>query len=246
MSRILFVTVGTSAAENEEIKEHNQKLKDRLGDDDARKLIAEMEEQGEDLAPLKAVLLNAHREFWEARDAYRKEPANFRLTSAETISTFMSLGALERGVDKAVLLNSDTAMGRMCGEINEILFRDYLFAAGKAGKDDVILEEIEGLNPRERDSKPFSVYPQVRAIVDRYAMGNKSQPLFNITGGYKGLIPPITHLAWTRYEKRSPRILYMHDSMRATVTVLKPAQDGQEMRENNEPVGRTTAFVDLS
>jgi len=244
MCRILFVTVGTSAAENPEIAKHSAALKDRLGDDDARTLITSLEEQPEQIASLRELLLAAHREFWDERDAYRKDPVHFRHTSAETISTFMALGFLQRGVDRAVLLVSDTTIGRVCGSINETLFRDYLFVTREGHRDDVIVEEIKGLNPSEENPELFKVYPQVRAIVDRYTADNECQPLFNITGGYKGLIPPLTHLAWTRYKERSPEVLYMHDSMKATIT-LSPRQDGLEMREEATRIVRTQANVRL-
>jgi len=242
MCRILFVTVGTSAAENPEIAKHSPALKDRLGDDDARTLITNLEEQPEQVVSLRELLLSAHREFWDERDAYRKDRDHFRHTSAETISTFMALGYLQHGVDKVVLLVSDTTLGRLCGSINETLFREYLFVTREGSRDDVMVEEITGLNPREENPEFFKVYRQVRDIVERYTAGNECQPLFNITGGYKGLIPPVTHLAWNQYKERSPEVLYMHDSMKATIT-LSPRQDGLEMREEATRIVRTEANV---
>jgi hypothetical protein len=235
MTRILFVTVGTSAAENEEIAEHSPALKERLGDDDARTLIARLEDQPAQIAALQELLLAAHREFWEERDAYRKDSEHFRYTSAETISTFMALGSLQHGLDKVVLLVSDTVIGRVCGNINQALFGDYLFLPGDGSQEGAVIEEIKGLNPAPKKPEPFQkVYPQVRAILERYTAGNTSQLVFNISGGLKGLIPPITHLACTEYKGRSPEILYLHDTMRATVT-LSPRQDGWKLDEEIRP-----------
>ena len=137
---------------------------------------------------------------------------------------------LQRGHDKVVLLASDTVIGQVCGRLNETLFRDYLFRIDKGDKSDVVLESIKGLNPTTDRKELFQVYPQVRSILDRHIKDDACQALFNITGGFKGLIPPITHLAWTRYARPSTKLLYMHDTMPATVT-LSPGQGGFEMRE---------------
>jgi len=249
MPRVVFVTVGLSAVDNKEIAEKSDALREQMGEDDARVLFNRLEDRPEQVDAIEALFLESHRDFWNERDGYRETREHFRQTSAEMISTYMaivsgSLGSgsfLQPGRDKVVLLLSDTVPGRVCGNINRVLFREFLFRPKSPQEQDIVLETIKGLDASGEDPERFYIYPQVTEIIDRHAKDSESEVLFNIGGGYKGTIPAITHIAWTRYADRA-KILYMHDSSKATVT-LTPEQGGTAMRENRILFRRTGGYV---
>lgn len=235
MARVVFVTVGTSAAENEELLDGSTELKNRVGDDKVKDWLYKSKGSPKLVASMEELLLKVHREFWSQNDNYRATVRNFKQTSAETISTYNAIlsgrlgaGFLKHGQDKVVLLLSNTLVGQVCGRLNAKVFREHLFRVSHGDETDVLLETIADLHPGERDpgdrrrtekAGDFRIYPQIRTIVEKYLERNTHDAFFNITGSFKGIIPPITHLASSaRYERRS-RILYMHESMTATVTL---------------------------
>jgi hypothetical protein len=232
---IVFVTIGTSALENEELWDNNRELKSEVSSD-RRAFIAGLEEEEPIPAGLENHFLQAHLSFWTKARNFRHDVRNRRLTSAEAISTDSAKRSkvleLRQGIDKVVLLLSNTELGKICGRLNEHIFRQFLFDPGPAFANDVLTETIQGLAPQALGAgghQLSAIYPQVLAHVQTYLDGNDAQAFFNITGSYKGVIPPITHICATRYPNRST-VLYMHDQMPATIT-LKFPDDGRRVDE---------------
>jgi hypothetical protein len=246
MGRIIFVTVGTTAAENEELVAGSTALRRRVGESKVREWLYENKEQ---VSVLEKALLDAHQGFWTRNENYRINASNFRQTSAESISTYSALQSnsigngrlLTRGEDKVVLLQSNTLIGQMCGRINSELFQQHLFTGSG---EDVVMETINDLHPGEedadkaRDASKFPIYPQIRDIVRRHLDDNLKEAVFNITGSFKGVIPAMTFLATTRYPHRSSRIIYLHESMEATVILELESRSGElgEIRRSTRHV----------
>lgn len=237
--RVIFVTVGTSAAENEELVEGSPALRDRLGETRLRKWLYRSRDNPRAMAEVEEALRAAHAEFWGQRRGDLENPANFRRTSAEAISTYnLAGGSLLRGRDRVVFVVSKTLIGEMCGRLNEGIFREHLFRG--RGKEEVVTEIIADFYPGEEDAKSaqpatsFQVYPQIRSIAGKHLDGNEEEAIFNITGSFKGWIPPIAHLATSRKYFRRAQVMYMHDSMDTTVRLTLPREGGDmlESRSN--------------
>jgi hypothetical protein len=238
MRKTLIVTVGASAAENKELAGVWPKLKTVFGDEeDAKTVLERWEESPDELEIAESMLLEAHREFWNKNENYWDNRSKSRQTSAEAISTYMAirsgvLSLLQPGHDRIVLLASDTEVGKACGRINERLLRSAVFWRGGAAESDVVLKVLEGLNPKPKDENaPLpEISSQIRRIVEEHADSPDRELYVNITGGYKGTVPPLTHVCWSEKYRNRAKLLYMHETMRATV-VLSPGQEGREMRE---------------
>jgi putative CRISPR-associated protein (TIGR02619 family) len=124
----------------------------------------------------------------------------------------MDGGPLDAGEDKVVLVVSRTCVGQMAGRINEALFREHLFTGN--GEPEVFTETVDDLRLegiREEAGEAKSLSDRIREICNDHA--DKRAPLFNITGGFKGLIPAITVIC---AEGNRP-MLYMHESMKGVV-----------------------------
>jgi putative CRISPR-associated protein (TIGR02619 family) len=242
MGRTLFLTVGTSAITNRELWEHRGDLPTHLprGEDWGELIRAteanaikdlshhgrlrskdwesvERRVRGENLQ-FEQSLTEHHREFWRKNNAHRRNSNHRRRTSAEAISTWLAGekdlldGGPLAGGDKVVLVVSRTCIGQMAGRINQAIFREFLFT-GDSGQE-VCIETVDDLRLEGVESEGGEVKSlsgQVRKIYEDHR--DRRTPLFNITGGFKGLIPAITVIAST--EGRT--ILYMHDSMSGAV-----------------------------
>ena len=242
---IVFVTVGTSAIANEAIWESDSALA-RCAPRDIRQFLDRLEDGEAPPPELEDLLFQAHRKFWERNDNDRLNPKNRLLTSAEAISTYSArvsgLFSLTAGEDKVVLLLSNTELGKVCGRLNEKLFCDYMFYPVPGKAVNVTTKTIEALSPtglNERAATVYPIYPEISRIISELLDGNDAGAFFNITGSYKGLIPPITRICSKHQYRDRSTMLYMHESM--PVTVALTFDDREEM--NELVVTRTRASV---
>jgi len=194
---LLFVTVGTSAIENQEVGQAPDRQDNKL-------LLAEIVRYNRSTSrtrerwpKLFSDLVEAHKRYWDGMDgSYTFNPDNRKQTSAELSSTMALLHDFKaKGIqppDKLVLLASDTEEGEFAAQVNEATFRALLPWISLA------VTRVKNLDER------FSDFSQsIGQSVNEYRESGADNVVFNITGGYKGAIPAITALAisggWTLY-----------------------------------------------
>jgi len=221
MSHVLIVTVGTTALWATELvnnlpgSDGRYKLASALDayraaeDDETRAYFANRDQ-------LRPNLLEAHAEFW------KKKPELFRKchkTSAEMMSCKLVLSKLKFLPDRVLLLASHTHEGQMAAEINEELMHCYLFKPPAS----ISCERVDDLNTTNDD---FSgLFGTLAQILSRY--DKKSDNLvFNVTGGFKGLIPPLTWLA--EHQFPGAPLFYLHEEMTSAVSIEFPKTPAPE------------------
>jgi len=240
MGRILFVTVGTSAITNHELWDTNGDLPPDLPQDGnwgelirgaeaacVKDMFHNRKVEWKTVAkkveavftPFEEALTDLHRKFWGKTNHHKRE--HRRRTTAETISTWlagaahrMDGGQLQANEDKVVLVVSRTCIGQMAGRINQALFREHLFEG--EGERKVVIETVDDLRLEgihEEAGEAASLSEQMRRIFDGHAGSQCRTPIFNITGGFKGLIPAITVIC----REGGRTMLYLHESMDGTV-----------------------------
>ena len=131
-----------------------------------------------------------------------------------------------------VLLVSRSCIGRMAGRINAAIFREHLFV-GK-GDREVCTETVNDLRLegiRGDGEVAESLSAQARKIYHRHL--DSRTPLFNITGGFKGLIPVITIICM----RDNRTMLYLHDSMKGTIRLrFEGGQEDEQYEDVNTPI----------
>jgi putative CRISPR-associated protein (TIGR02619 family) len=217
--RVLFVTVGTTALSAK-----------RLGDPTKSRIAEQLRsdcktflDKGEEVPDLRTRVLQAHEEFWKGGGEVF---TNHDRTSAEMGSTYYALSVqvnkggeafplkgrlpherlFDPDHDRIVLLASDTPQGRFCAEVNETLMRAHLFNGPCADKPCTVVEDIKGLEAKEKgfDSKI------VVSLIKIWAKYPARQIIVNITGGYKGALPALT---WQCQQRDNCSMFYAHESM---------------------------------
>lgn len=190
---VVLVTVGTSAITNEAIGRGGAANRDNLS---LRSLVQAYLNEAE---PNKVIrrnmklfnqLVEAHQLFWEF---WEKTPdargdSQYRLhTSAELVSTSMLVRRRETWrPSRIVLLHSATNEGRMAAAINESIMSTIW------QQERVERREIQGL-----DEHFTAVHLQLRETVQELQIGESDQVCINFTGGYKGVVPSLTMLAYS-------------------------------------------------
>ena len=256
--RIVFVSVGTSAISNRKLFQSGGDLPDALPPDgEWEELIrnaeaahaepltrngrvknwARVEQQvREQNAEFEAALTDLHKSFWNWSDHKKRDPRYKKLMSAETFSTWLAGkehrlggGPLRSETDKVVLVVSRTCAGQMAGRINETIFREFLFQGNE--EPEIVTEVIndlrlEGIADDESDAT--SLTEQVGKIYERHANNQDRTPLFNITGGFKGLIPAVPIVC----ARAGTPLLYLHENMKGTISLRF---DGGQVKEEYEP-----------
>jgi hypothetical protein len=191
-------------------------------------------------AGCEALLLQAHEAYWDRPVASLGAPEEHKRTSAELISSYCALrnrslglgGLFCSGLDRFVLMHSRSCIGYMAARINAACFRKYLFDGGAGGSSDVELEVINDLFIHGLVSTvgvAESLSEQITKIVQKYMNRTPdASAIFNITGSYKGVIPPVTDVASFVYP--GSKILYMHESMDSGVVMKYERQRVEELR----------------
>jgi CRISPR/Cas system-associated protein Csm6 len=176
MSELLFVTVGTTAIGNPRIGDAHLR-------DIAQQYMKAPDETFAMLHELERKLVAAHSELWKDLKNLDLPPDDFDRTSAELTSTMLLLRQFP-SVTTVVFLGSATDEGRLATGINAAVLREIWSRAA------VSAQTIPGLE------KAFTkVTPAVEKILNDYSAAAAARVSFNITGGFKGVVPSITFLA---------------------------------------------------
>jgi putative CRISPR-associated protein (TIGR02619 family) len=185
--RLLFVTVGTSAIANEALGTTPLKAAGRLVDNralrsDTQKYLDAANQDPLHWQDLIGRIKHAHKLFWSKDDDYKWNLDNIRQTSAELASTYMLLKSRaeeqKENFEEMILISSDTEPGKLAARINQEVMTDSWKLPN------VQVRTMPGLEKTFVDS--FTAVEQFVANV-----GHQDEAVFNITGGYKGLIPAI-------------------------------------------------------
>jgi len=176
---LLFVTVGTTAIGNPNI---GDSILTGLSSTYLKKPGREKKAYAEQ-QDLKSKLVAAHVAFWKGFEGRYPSVDDFDGTSAELTST-MALVQHHPSINRIVLLSSDTPEGELATEIND----GVLPQIWKRG------EVVEKTVPR-LESGFTTITPELEKILVEYAAGSAECVHFNVTGGFKGVIPSITYLA---------------------------------------------------
>lgn len=210
-SFLLFVTVGTSGLTNPEIGA-------RLSDGPATKLLGaiakyfkqDTRDEAEESA-LRGQLFDCHSHYWNETEAYRRSPKWFKQTSAELVSSARLLAVLRNeghSVGRIVMLSSATDEGRMAAALNARLLKEHNTLKGLHNAD-VEHQEVPRL-----EAEFIEIVPAIDAIVQNklsqstVATGVEPRIIFNITGGFKGVIPSIVIAAF----RHDAFLYYQHES----------------------------------
>jgi putative CRISPR-associated protein (TIGR02619 family) len=239
VSKILFVSVGTSALTARELGAANERKNADLRKRAAEFLTHDGSTKRDLEEPLLQELIEAHA--LHAPKDYGKSPYR---TSAEMTSTWLLLqddpdfpGPFEHATgDKIILLASETREGVLCAQVNAALMRRHFFHCECAAEvcPAVKLEVVKGLEANQK-AGAMNTPENIASILRRY---NGPTRYFNITGGYKGAIPAISHLCATEFSPCA--MFYQHENAKATVRIdLTPRQGSFiEYTERLTPIGR--------
>ncbi len=232
MKRVLFVTVGTSAIFAEDLRDTTEtgNLKKRV---DRLRKPASSAEKDRLLGELRPDLIGSHIGTWEKLADRPPCTADYYLTSAELVSTMGLLRsrdelvkdffARDRSDDKLVLLASNTPEGELAADVNaEVLHARLL---GQQCKCDGAVKNCERISVKAvRGLESMSGFGKVQeGLLETVTPFKGAQAGFNITGGYKGLIPYVTWLTLGVFE--GAPLYYQHESMPGlTKLTLEPAK----------------------
>lgn len=217
MLDVLFVTVGTSAIQNDLLGALDGKNNQVLLQDVQRYLNdrAKPEEGVGRYGGLLRDLERAHLDFWghdkATIDRWIDGGRYYRATSAELLSTYILRRTKEINFRSAVLLYSQTPEGYLAAVVNQSIMHSLSFKEkmGWHFLENVIKEPIPGLD-KGRD-KWFNHLPE---IIQKFGTGEKRYRV-NITGGYKGLAFAFGWLAQkAAKEQTTPyHLYYLHESL---------------------------------
>jgi putative CRISPR-associated protein (TIGR02619 family) len=222
MSKVLFITVGTTAltaSDLGKVKNHEplrRKAKHFLENSDQRK-----REQMTD--EFRDELVKAHS-LHPPGIEYLRHPYR---TSAEMTSTYWLLQDDEPdlpgpfhhdGGDRLVLLASDTPEGELCAKVNAVLMSKLFFGCrcSQAECAAVKTHTIKGLEASQM-AGPIKIRKKIAEIMHPYAEASR---YFNITGGFKGAVPAIADLCATEFNPCP--IFYQHETSASSVRIDLP------------------------
>ncbi|MBZ5534282.1 MAG: hypothetical protein LAO20_22890, partial [Acidobacteriia bacterium] len=218
MSKVLFVSVGTSALTARELRAPDERQSAALRERAANFAGHDLKTKGELAGSLLKELIEAHSLHHPGPD-YVKHPYR---TSAEMTSTWLLFGDEadlpgrfdHAAGDRIVLLASATEEGKLAASINVALMRRLFFQCDCVPEtcNAVKLEVVEGLEARQKKDGPMKTLENIQSIMRRH---NSQHRYFNITGGYKGAIPAIAHLCATEFNPCP--MFYQHESARTSL-----------------------------
>jgi putative CRISPR-associated protein (TIGR02619 family) len=207
---ILFITVGTSGLKNDIGRAPDDRDNGALKAEIER-YFADPEKRPERFSRLRSDLVDAHLRYWrEVRD-YTHDPRRFFFTSAELTSTVFLLESLEYKMDRIVLLSSDTNEGLFAANVNVAVLRELFPAMNPEVK------QIAGL-----DVSFTGAQAALARVFDDYRLQKGDSVILNITGGFKGTIPFLTHFA----QKNDWKLYFQHETRNSAV-LLPFVTDGE-------------------
>jgi putative CRISPR-associated protein (TIGR02619 family) len=218
---ILFITVGTSALTNDVGRAPDDRDNGALKTEIQRYFAAPQKDE-QRWSRLRSDLIDAHSRYWQADARYTNDPRHFLYTSAELTSTVFLVRSLQakepaNAPERLVLLSSDTPEGWLAAGVNESVLRE-LFS-----KLTVERRKVSGLDVRFRDTQTA-----LNTVFDEYRLQANDHVIINITGGFKGTIPFLTHFARTH----AWELYFQHESQDSAV--LLPFEKNGEPGEVKE------------
>jgi len=210
--KVLLITVGTSAITNSKIgcapgNIDNRALMDRVSNFRA---LPEAKKNMDLHKNLFDELLAGHRGFWAARPEYTRAMGNRRRTSAELVSTDLMMRRGSRWQpERVALLHSASNEGRFAAMLNQRIMQELWGAVA------VEIREIAGL-----DENLNEVDENLRTcLTDTIRLASADDVYLNFTGGYKGVIPFLTVLAF----QRNWKLFYLHEESQDAIEIKLPA-----------------------
>jgi hypothetical protein len=207
MSELLFVTVGTTAIGNPGIGDGNQA---GLATDYLKKPSGEKDGFA-NRHGLKSKLVAAHAGVWEECGENGLGPDEFDRTSAELTSTIPLLRQ-QPAISHVIFLSSDTKEGKLATAVNMEVLK------GIWTRGDVSETLIPGL-----ETGFMQVTPALEAILKDRQADSAARVYFNVTGGFKGIIPSITYLV-AKHSNWS--IYYQYQGLNTAAQVFFPNRRG--------------------
>jgi len=216
MPKLILVTVGTSALE---------KCCDKNKYPDVEELAIQLNRKGETSQlytevkenVLKNLKTNTQRNVENRDTDYSKLSAE--LASLLAMGKNPGIGKIEND-DRIVLLHSDTTDGKLCAEANAEVMRQEVKINDEVKKKIWHVEEpikIEDLRVDDPENF-YNGLQNLKTKVTSLVKGPQSN-YFNITGGFKGVIPFITVLAW---DLLFPKLFYLYEKSEQIVVLSRP------------------------
>lgn len=178
MSKLVITTVGTS-------------LLDKKGLEGTKGWI-EKKSNGEIDNLIAGKSLGGQKEKDMKVQEYLENNLQLKDYSAEIAS--LKLINLNKNEDRVILLFSDTSSCAFCARSNAIYISKYIAQCELGNGQDKDVRKIHGMEAKEA-KKFVEGLPRLKDLLDEFeqqANAQKRELVFNITGGYKGLIPLIT------------------------------------------------------
>lgn len=216
----LFVTVGTSAL-------------DRVEDTTSQEMIGNLNESRETwFEPYKMDVINALN---NRLSGYTKGDNNYQEFSAEwgSLLAMKESGVLKGNIGdvRIILLHSQTPEGEVCAKALAENIRNTQGDAqlvDPSVKDCVSVSQIDGIKVDNPETFKTDGLKNLKKIVESFCgnpvAGNQPPPnqrFFNITGGYKGLVPYATILAWDY----AMTLCYLYEQSDQLITIPRPIED---------------------
>jgi len=247
MAKLILVTVGTSALfehstwkngsngnwrKQEELTEClERELRDnRYSNEDSEY----QHQKRQVLDSLKSNLQTYYENNEQGLDTLSAELASLLAMHNET-----SIGKIT-AQDKIVLLHSDTADGKLCAEVNKEVIQSDMVINGDVKKDawnvdvPICIDGLDATNPIAFENRGLSNFQNK---IEHCLINFNSEKFLNVTGGYKGLIPFGTLLAY----KNEITLVYLFEKSKGMIILDKnyfQSRFGRPQVSNQQLAGR--------
>ncbi len=206
----VIITVGTSALTNEDIGKGKSGTKNNKA---LRDKVERFHKAADKSSPvwnaMKRELEDEHREFWQPIPD-KLDQKRLKQTSAELASTFVLIHELAKkngnvpfkemlAGTNLYLLSSDTDEGSFAAELNLLIMKNQWRAPH------VTADRIQGLGAKNASRLDGDLSIWLSAFLMDH---EEEHVVFNVTGGFKGAVVPITLAA---REFKNAQLLYMHE-----------------------------------
>jgi len=224
MSRLIITTVGTSIFQNYfKTKLHEKKT---FNDYIRNYSIRDYQDDSIIVALKEQIIEYCQNNF----------PANIRDTSAEIQSLyqmkkekFNEKSLINPSQDKLVLLHSDTLDGKIAADILYDFFKNDNKLLFSNMDEPVLMKDIRGDNANSF----LTGLGNLKTILENLIKPEYKMVYFNITGGYKGVIPAITYYCIKSLKSKSI-LCYLYEETDKIVQFKIDEKDDFIVQINNE------------
>ncbi len=222
--RLVITTVGTSLIEKlskEYIKVKGLHVKNELYDHDFSRQMESLQKECADM-----VTSEAESKFTVENDEVQSalvklKELNLGLDALFAPAEIASLWRLNlnEGQDKIILLNSDTPEGVFCARVIAHYFRKFIEMDNDMDKGVLKVEGLQVENAVDfKNCGLKALKGTVNSIIEKY--GGKREIIFNITGGFKAVIPYLTILAW----ESNKDLVYIFEESESLIKIKRPKE----------------------